>query len=156
MAYRVKINNVLIEADTLPEVIELLKKVPPLPANTRLAIPIFEWNLASVARFLDSISDQPKQLAVLSELKDAAPGGVLKEELTEELGTSGQQLGGVLSGLVKNSKRFSFDPVVEIEHTSVDGERTCRYFLRDKFLEAWAQLEIDTANDARAALKKSK
>jgi hypothetical protein len=158
MAYRVKINNVQIEADTLAEVIELIKQASPIPLNSQPQLPLFEWNTHSVARFLNSISSQEKQLAVLHELKSAGPAGLLKEELTKALGTSGQQLGGVLSGIAKNAKKLNLSTVCEINHIVVKGSKTCRYTLRSDFEESWAQLEIDMANEAtdfiRAAFKK--
>lgn len=158
MAYRVKINNIQIETDTLAEVIELLKQAS-VPLNGDFHLPTLEWNMTSVARFLDSISSQTNQLAVLLELKSAGPTGLLKEELIRILGTSGQQLGGVLSGIAKNSKKLNLGTVFEIEHVVVDGQKTCRYSVCPDFEESWARLEIDMAGEAtdflRAGFKKA-
>jgi len=192
MAYRIKIKNVQIEADTLAEVMELLKQSPPISPDGGLRLPIFAWTTHSVARFLDLIKTQAKQLAVLYELRSFAPDGLLKEELTKYLETSAQQLGGVLAGIAKNAKKLNCEPPIEIEQTLKPAypvsrrknrrkpdesaascahvyedhvcekcgdlqpppqpqnirRKTCRYSLRHDFVEAWAQLEIDIANEA--------
>lgn len=198
MAYRVTINNVQIEADTLAEVMELLKQSPPIAPDGKLQLPAFGWTTHSVARFLDSIKTQEKQLVVLYTLKSDAPQGLLKEELAKRLEMSAQQLGGVLAGISKNAKKLNSEPPIEIEHTLIrpvyrgkpvprrkkaeyrrnpdeptppcdhvftkdricekcgdlqpppqpKARKTCRYSLRHDFVEAWAQLEIDIANQA--------
>ncbi len=148
MAYRVKINNVQIEADTLAEVLELLKQSPPVTPDGKLQLPAFGWTTHSVARLFDLIKAQDTQLFVLTALQAFVPEGSLKEELTKRLDISAQQLGGVLSGLAKNSKKLNCESPVEIEHIPAlrKGQKTCRYSLRTDFAEAWAQLEIDLKN----------
>lgn len=157
MAYRVKINNVQIEADTLPEVIELLKQAS-VPFKGDFRLPGRGWKTASVAHFINSISSQTNQLAVLYELKSFGPEGLLKEELMKILATSGQQLGGVLSGIAKNAKKLNLPSPFQIEHIVLNEEKTCRYSLDPEFEESWVQLEADMADKAndfmRAAFKK--
>lgn len=160
MAYRVSINNIQIEADTLAEVMELIKQIPSsqspsiLPDGKLLPFRIGTgWNQHSVARLLNLIGLQTKQLAVLYELNSAGVEGLLKEELVKTLGTSGQQLGGTLSGIAKNAKKLNLPPVFEIEHTHVGEGKTCRYSIRGDFAEAWAQLEMDMAAHARDSIR---
>ena len=157
MAYRVKINNVQIEADTLPEVIELLKQAS-VPFEGDFRLPGRGWKTAPVAHFINSISSQTNQLAVLYELKSFGPEGLLKEELMKILATSGQQLGGVLSGIAKNAKKLNLPSPFQIEHIVLNEEKTCRYSLDPEFEESWVQLEADMADKAndfmRAAFKK--
>lgn len=147
MAYRVKINNVQIEADTLAEVLELLRQSPPIALDGKLQLPSLGWTTHSVARLLNLIQAQEKQLFVLYELQSYAPEGLLKEELIKHQEMSAQQLGGVLSGLAKNAKKLNCTPPIEIEHTVRNGQKTCRYSLCHEFVEAWAQLEIDLKNE---------
>ena len=74
------------------------------------------------------------------------------------LATSGQQLGGVLSGIAKNAKKLNLPSPFQIEHIVLSEEKTCRYSVNSEFEESWAQLEMDMAAEAndfmRAAFKK--
>lgn len=142
MSYRVTLNGVTVAMDTPEEVYKLLKSSPANGA-TMAAIEgsatCQEWDEDSFGRLIMALPKGSLQLRAISALYHAnMDEGLSREEMLKALRvTDPKQVGGVFSGLAKNSKKLGLPSPLEIERTrDQTGQRSYRYKLRPSFKEA--------------------
>jgi hypothetical protein len=132
MPYRVKIGSAQIEADTAEEVFALLKRTEESGNGESVSVTAKriepEWTPDASLAFLKSLNAQIHQRQVMQVLLGVT-NGITKEDLLAKIDRDAQQLGGTLSGIAKNAKKYCAEPVFELQRLQINGKRTCRYEL---------------------------
>jgi len=145
MAFRVWIGSVAVDCDTPEEAIELAKRAEGAASSTpRSTAKVSEqgtkdgsrWTEKRVSDFLRLVEgDQRKLLDTLLEHADGRTDDQLLQFLSLR---DGRQLAGVLSGLVKNTKKVGADPsdLYIKKPATIGGKRVFEYFLSESFRRA--------------------
>jgi hypothetical protein len=138
VSYRVAIGNTIVEMDSAREVHDLLEKIAAAGTNAASVeerLSQLEWNETHTQRLSKILPQESLQRRLIRVLCQASPDGLSRDELLAAMETEdAQKLGGVLSGLSKNSKKLNLPSPVDIEKTrDQNGRRTYLYRLNASF-----------------------
>jgi hypothetical protein len=149
MGYRVLVNGVPVECDSVEEAMALAARVTNASAGKprspqQPTDPVFSsvngasrWTEGRLREFLQMMEGL-KGRAALTELFEN-PDGRTQVQLIQTLGlANGRMLSGVMAGLVKNAKKVGADPsdVYQREVVTIGGEKNYEYRLADSLRQA--------------------